>query len=71
MRREYDIFEKFPDGTPIWRCCVSGQFEAERKIRDLAEQSSNEFFAIDIQTSERVVLSLVDGKLQSLGVGPD
>jgi len=51
MRCEYDIFEKFPDGTAIWRWCAFGQFETERKLQHLVEQSSNDFFAIDIQAS--------------------
>jgi hypothetical protein len=49
MPRDFDIFEKFPDGSKIWRTCVSGQFEADRKIQELAEHSNNEFVAIDIQ----------------------
>ena len=52
MRREYDIFEKFPDGSIVWRVCVRGQFEAKRKVKELAEHSGNEFVAIDIQAEE-------------------
>jgi hypothetical protein len=52
MRSEYDIFEKLPDGSSIWRVCdpdiVPGQFDAERKLHELAEHSMNEFFAIEI-----------------------
>lgn len=49
MLRDFDIFEKFPDGSTIWRTCVFGKFEAERKMQELAEHSENEFWAIDIQ----------------------
>jgi hypothetical protein len=52
MRRDFDIFEKFPDGSTLWRVCVSGGFEAQRKIQDFTEHSDNEFFAIDIQAGE-------------------
>ena len=52
MRRDFDIFEKFSDGSTVWHSCVSGQFNAERKIQELAEQSQNAFFAIDIQAGE-------------------
>jgi hypothetical protein len=52
MRRDYDIFEKLPDGSTAWRACVSGRFEAERKMQELAEFSSNEFFMLDIQATE-------------------
>jgi hypothetical protein len=50
MRPEYDVFEKFPDGSSNWRACVPGQCEAERKLQELAEQSENEFFAIEINS---------------------
>jgi hypothetical protein len=53
MQRDFDIFEKFPDGSTIWRTCVSGQFEADRKLAELAEHSQNEFVAIDIQAGDR------------------
>ena len=49
LRRDYDIFEKFPDGSTLWRACVRGQFEAQRKINELAERSENKFYMIDIQ----------------------
>ena len=49
MRRDFDIFEKFPDGSTLWRVCVSGEFEAQRKVHDLTEHSDNKFYAIDIQ----------------------
>jgi len=52
MLRDYDIFEKFPDGSTIWRACVFGRYETRRKLQDLAERSPNEFFAIDIQAGE-------------------
>jgi len=49
MRRHYDIFEKFADGSTLWRCWIRGQHEAKRKMQELAEHSENEFFLIDIQ----------------------
>lgn len=49
MRRDFDIFEKFPDGSTLWRACVPGWFEAQRKMQEFAERSENEFYAIDIQ----------------------
>jgi hypothetical protein len=52
MRRDYDIFEKFPDGPTIWRACVHGQFEAIRKVQELAKLSENEFVVIDFQGEE-------------------
>ena len=49
MRRDYDIFEKFSDGSTLWRACVTGRFEALRKIQDLAERSENNFFIMGIE----------------------
>jgi len=52
MRRDYDVFEKFPDGSTLWRVCVSGRYEALRKVQELRERSENEFFTLDIQSHE-------------------
>ena len=52
QRSSYDIFEKFPDGYCIWRACVSGQHEAQRKLQELAEHSENEFFMVDLLSHE-------------------
>ena len=49
MRRDYDIFERFSDGSTLWRACVAGRYEAQRKMQEMAEHSENEFFLIDIQ----------------------
>jgi len=52
MQRDYDIFEKFPDGSTVWRACAHGQFEAIRKVQELANLSENEFVVIDFQGAE-------------------
>jgi hypothetical protein len=51
MPEEYEIFEKFLDGSSIWRACVRGRFAAKRKIHELSERSENRFYAIDLQTN--------------------
>jgi len=51
MRRNYDIFERFPDGSSLWLAYVPGQFDALRKIQELAEHSEHEFFAIDLTSN--------------------
>jgi hypothetical protein len=50
MRHDFDVFEKFPDGSTLWRACIAGRYETHRKMQELAEHSENEFYAIDIQT---------------------
>ena len=52
MRPEYDIFEKLPDGSSIWRGCGLGQYDTERKLQDLGEHSVNDFFAIEINSRQ-------------------
>ncbi|HLJ23101.1 MAG TPA: hypothetical protein VKT71_03270 [Candidatus Acidoferrales bacterium] len=52
MLRDFDIFENLPDGSTIWRTCVFGKFQAERKLQELAEHSQNEFWAINFQDRE-------------------
>ena len=61
IRREYDIFEKFPDGSTLWRACVSGRYAAQRRMQELAEFSDNEFYVIDIQATEFLPENLADG----------
>lgn len=52
--RNFDIFEKFPNGSITWRTCMFGRYEAERKLHELTEHSNNEFLAIEIQSGERL-----------------
>jgi hypothetical protein len=63
MRRPYDVFEKFPDGSTLWRACVNGRYEAQRKMHELAEHSGNEFFLIDIRAE--VILPLISTRRNS------
>jgi hypothetical protein len=52
MLLDFDIFEKLPDGTMVWRTFVCGRFEVERTLQELAERSNNEFLAIEIQSGK-------------------
>ena len=63
MRRDYDVFERFPDGSTLWRGCVTGRYEAQRKMQELAEHSENGFFLIDIQAE--VLLPPVSARANS------
>jgi len=60
MNRDYDIFEKLPDGSPLWRQCVQGLENARSTLNLLAAQSQNEFFAIHSPTHE-IVIRVNDG----------
>jgi hypothetical protein len=54
MRREYDVFEKFSDGSTLWRATVTGRFEALRKMQEFGEHSDNEFFTLDVQAGKHL-----------------
>jgi hypothetical protein len=66
MRHDYDVFEKFPDGSTLWRACVAGRYEAHRKISELAERSDNEFFLIDIQAGQHLPFRLSRANTRTL-----
>jgi hypothetical protein len=55
MNREYDIFERLPDGSVVWRAFVQGLEPARSKLGALASSSKNEFFAIHTPTKDIVV----------------
>ena len=44
MEQTYDIFEKFPDGSAIWRGLATGLDCARGTLEELSRRSSNEFF---------------------------
>jgi hypothetical protein len=48
MTREYDLFERFPDGSSLWRASVSGLGNARHHLHELTRKSENQFYAIDL-----------------------
>jgi hypothetical protein len=52
MKNEYDLFEKFPDGSSHWRAsCL--EFETTfLQLHELAQKSENRFYAINLTTGE-------------------
>jgi hypothetical protein len=52
LNREYDIFERLPDGTDLWKDYVQGLEQARLKLQELAAQSKNEHYAIHTPTKE-------------------
>jgi hypothetical protein len=53
MKHEiYELFEKFPDGSSLWRDSVPG-FEITRlRLQELAQRSENQYYAISLATGE-------------------
>jgi hypothetical protein len=54
MKHLYEIFEKFPDRSSLWRDSAVGVRMAQVKALELAMKSANEFYAIDL-TSGKVL----------------
>jgi hypothetical protein len=58
MNRKYDLFEKFPDGSSLWRACVLGLEGTRLHLQELANNSKNRFYAIDIWSGKIVAPNL-------------
>jgi hypothetical protein len=52
MKSEYDLFERFPDGSSLWRDSASGLEKTRILLQELAQRSENQFYAIDLTTGE-------------------
>jgi hypothetical protein len=55
VNRQYDLFEIFPDGSPLWRESVTGQEDALRRLKELSSQTKNEVRALYIPTNRVLV----------------
>jgi hypothetical protein len=63
MSHEYDLFEKFPDGSSLWRASVSGLGNARLQLQELTQKSKNQFYAIDIFAGKILPLNRVHDAL--------
>ena len=61
MNHKYDLFEKFPDGSSLWRACVIGLEGTRLHMSDLARRSSNQFYAMHVVSGKIVSLDLQQG----------
>ena len=52
MNYEYDLFEKFPDGSSIWRDSILGIGKTRLRLQELSQRSENQFYAVDLTTGE-------------------
>lgn len=48
MKHEHDLFEKFPDGSSLWRASISGLKNARFQLQEFAQMSTNQFYGIDL-----------------------
>jgi hypothetical protein len=58
VNHEYDLFEKFPDGSSLWRACVMGLKGTRMHMVDLARRSTNQFYAMNVVNGKIVALEL-------------
>ncbi len=61
MHHKYDLFEKFPDGSSLWRACVVGLQGTRLHMVDLARRSPNQFYAMHLGSGKIVPLDLRHG----------
>ena len=54
-RRNFDIFECYPDGSKIWREMICGLEHAVRRMHELAASSRNEFSVIDLHANQKIM----------------
>jgi hypothetical protein len=54
-RDEFDIFEKLPDGSFVWKCVASGLGEACLKLGELSRATRNELRVIHMPSKSIVV----------------
>lgn len=57
MKHRYDLFERFPDGSSLWRACVVGLKGSRWHVRDLARRSSNQFYAMHLESGKIIPLT--------------
>jgi hypothetical protein len=60
MDREYDIFERLPDGKVLWHEVNMGHERSIERLKQLADRSKNEFFAMHVPT--KAVIAVIDAK---------
>ncbi len=65
MTYEYDLFEKFPDGSSLWRACVIGLEGARNHVSDLARRSPNKFYAMNVASGKIMPIELPLGSLDA------
>jgi hypothetical protein len=67
MNHKYDLFEKFPDGSSLWRACVIGLEGARRHMSDLAQRSPNQFYAMHLVSGKIICVDLRPGAFHGSG----
>lgn len=67
MSPKYDLFERFPDGSSLWRACVISLEGARLHMLELALKSPNQFYAMHVRTGRLIFLQRQAVELLSPG----
>jgi hypothetical protein len=67
MERCYDIFEKMPDGSMVWRGVVTGYENAIAALKELATETSNELHLLHLSTHS-VVATINENSLKQMAI---
>jgi hypothetical protein len=54
MEKEYDLFERLPDGSVLWRTSVPGLGNASLKLQEIAKSTPHECFAAELPSGKVV-----------------
>jgi hypothetical protein len=54
MDHQYDLFEIYPDGSPVWQDVVLGHEKAILKLRELSAKTPNEVRLMHLPTNSIV-----------------
>jgi hypothetical protein len=49
--KTYDLFEVFPDGSPLWHGAVADHEVAISKLEELSAKTTNEVRVMDLRTN--------------------
>ena len=78
MSRTYEIFERFSDGSTLYRASVTGIRSARHRMKELSTKNNNEYYAMNLHTGEvkgglqatsPTVVQKLGGRLDADGVG--
>jgi len=69
MRHEYDLFERFPDGSSLWRASARGLQNARFHLSDLAKESANQFYAINVVSGKVIIYGISEREFTVARIG--
>ena len=62
MDQEYELFERLPDGAPVWKGTAQSLQNARDRLTQLSNTTANEVFAMVLGTKQVVIRLNADQK---------